>query len=152
MMARTINHDDDDDKPLLTPQAKGRNSTRTGGTKSEKDGGIIKPKSVHHSMASPPHTQNTADLETIKDEPINLDDDDDYIIIVSETKNPILSPAAKKVETTLLDEVLLKKKTALEKLNEEITQEERLLKMKRDLDSLKVEIDAAQCKKRVKAE
>lgn len=86
---------------------------------------------------------------------INLDDDDDdddYIMIVSATKNPTLIPAAKKAEASPPDEGLLKKKAALEKLNEEIAQEERLLKMKRERDALQVGIDAAKCKKRVKTE
>ncbi|QSZ37810.1 hypothetical protein DSL72_008910 [Monilinia vaccinii-corymbosi] len=145
----TLGDGDDGDKPRRKSQ-----DTVKKDAKSEKDGVRIKREDVLRNMAKSPDTRTTTSSTAINDESTDLDDDDDCVIIVSATDNPILSAAPKEddEDPRLRDEELLEKEAALEKLKEDIAQEERVLKMKRERDALAAEIDAAKLRKRIKTE
>ncbi|KAI9649998.1 hypothetical protein NHQ30_000011 [Ciborinia camelliae] len=144
---------DEDDKPRSKSRDKDSKDTKNEKAKSDKEGVKIKREEILRKMAESEslNKENTTSADTIKDEPIDLDNDDD-LIVISETKNPILNLAPKKNEAELADEELRKEEAALEKLKEDIVQEERVLKMKRERDALQERIDAARSKKRIKTE
>ncbi|TGO57022.1 hypothetical protein BOTNAR_0210g00100 [Botryotinia narcissicola] len=112
----------------------------------------IKREEIQRAMANSSKAQQVTTADVIKHNANIVDEDDDSIIIVSETKNPILRLAAKEKEIALADEDLRKEEAALEKLKEDIAQEERVIKMKRERDALQGRIDAARSKKRIKTE
>ncbi|KAF7886688.1 uncharacterized protein EAF02_003335 [Botrytis sinoallii] len=151
VMGEIISLDVEDDEPSRKPLERGRYNTKRERAKSGKEGVRIKREAIQRAMANSDVIQvTTADIAEQKT--ANVDEDDDSIIIVSETKNPILSPAPKGKEIALEDEELRKEEAALEKLKEDIAQEERVIKMKRERDALQEKIDAARSKKRIKTE
>ncbi|KAF7932187.1 hypothetical protein BELL_0358g00100 [Botrytis elliptica] len=156
VMGEIISLDVEDDKPSRKPLEKGRYNSKGGGAKSGKEGVLIKREEIQRATANSLDAQQTTGVNISKHGIINIDEGDDSIIIVSETKNPILSLAPKEEEIeegiTLADEELRKEEAALEKLKEDIAQEERVIKMKRERDALQEKIDAARSKKRIKTE
>lgn len=151
-MAKIISLEGQDDETSRKPLERGRYKTKKERAKSGKEGVRIKREEIQRAMANSSDAKQVTTTDTIKQKTANVDEDDDSIIIVSETKNPILSLAAKEKEIALADEELRKEEAALEKLKEYIAQEERVIKMKRERDALQERIDAARSKKRIKTE
>ncbi|TGO55188.1 hypothetical protein BCON_0095g00020 [Botryotinia convoluta] len=152
IMGEIIALDGEDDELSRKPLEGGRDNMKKERAKSGKEGIHIKREEIQRAMASSLDAQQVTSADIIKQKIANVDEDDDSIIIVSETKNPILSPAPKEKEIALADEELRKEEAALEKLKEDIAQEERVIKMKRERDALQEKIDAARSKKRIKTE
>ncbi|KAF7935425.1 uncharacterized protein EAE97_008332 [Botrytis byssoidea] len=152
IMGKIISLDGEDDELSTNPLERSRYNTQKERAKSGKEGVRIKCEEIQRAMANSSDGQRLTTVDIIKQKTPIVDDDDDSIIIVSETKNPILSLAAKEKEIALADEELRKEEAALEKPKEDIPQEERVIKMKRERDALQERIDAARSKKRIKTE
>ncbi|THV51411.1 hypothetical protein BGAL_0112g00330 [Botrytis galanthina] len=152
IMGKIISLDGEDDETSRKPVESGRYNTKKERAKSGKEGVRIKREEIQRAMANSSDAKQVTTTDTVKQKITNVDEDDDSIIIVSETKNPILSLVAKEKEIALADGELRKEEAALEKLKEDIAQEERVIKMKRERDVLQERIDAARSKKRIKTE
>ncbi|TGO09251.1 hypothetical protein BTUL_0174g00340 [Botrytis tulipae] len=152
VMGEIISLDGEDYETSRKPLERGRYNTQKERAKSGKEGVHIKREEIQRAMANSSDAKQVTTADIIKHNANIVDEDDDSIIIVSETKNPILSLAAKEKEIALADEELRKEEAALEKLKEDIAQEERVIKMKRERDALQEKIDAARSQKRIKTE
>ncbi|TGO40014.1 hypothetical protein BHYA_0044g00340 [Botrytis hyacinthi] len=152
IMGEIVSLDGEDYELSRKPLERGRYDKQQERVTSGKKGVHIKHEEIQRAMANSLDAQQTTSVNISNHGTINSDEDDDSTIIVSETKNPILGLTPKEEDITLADEELRKEEAALEKLKGDITQEERVIKMKRERNALQEKIDAARSKKRVRRE
>ncbi|KAF7944478.1 hypothetical protein EAE96_010869 [Botrytis aclada] len=165
IMGEIISLDEGDGQASKNPLERGRDDIKEDRAKIGKEGVRVKLEEIQRAMANSLDAQQATSANVINQGTINDDKNAGSIAIVSETQNPILSPAPKEEEITLADEELRKqeetalaeeelrkKESALDRLKEDIAQEERVMKMKRERDALQEKVDAARSGKRVKTE